>query len=206
MNHTKICTKCERGLPATTENFHKVKKSGDKLRPVCKECTFKQHKKWKVENREDYREQQKHYYYANKQEILDRQTAYKRKKRRTDPSFRLVDNLRRRMRQLLNQAIKGYAKASITMDLMGCTADELKLHIESMFEPWMNWGNYGMYVLGGSKTWVIDHIKPCASFDLSDPEQQRLCFHYSNLQPLCGHENILKSDLLTYKKGRQPNK
>jgi hypothetical protein len=190
MNHTKQCTKCQRQLPQTTEFFWKVRKDGEKFRSVCRECTFESNSKWKKDNSLSYNEQQKDYYYANKQEILDKQTIYKREKRRTDLSYRLVDNLRRR----LNQAIKGQSKASTTMDLMGCTADELKVYIESMFESWMNWDNYGMYIAGGPRTWVIDHIKPCASFDLSDPEQQKLCFHHSNLQPLCGHENILKSD------------
>ncbi len=40
----------------------------------------------------------------------------------------------------------------------------------------------------------VDHIKPCASFDLSDPEQQRLCFNYKNLQPLWAADNLSKAD------------
>jgi hypothetical protein len=54
----------------------------------------------------------------------------------------------------------------------------------------MNWDNYGF----GIDKWNMDHIIPCASFDLSDPEQQKKCFHYTNLQPLWQLENILKSD------------
>ena len=44
--------------------------------------------------------------------------------------------------------------------------------------------NYGL--------WHVDHIKPCFSFDLTDPEQQKICFHYTNLQPLWALENIKK--------------
>jgi len=50
----------------------------------------------------------------------------------------------------------------------------------------MNWENYGK--------WHIDHIRPCNSFDLSNREQQKLCFHYLNLQPLWGTENNAKKD------------
>lgn len=50
----------------------------------------------------------------------------------------------------------------------------------------MTWANYG------KSGWHIDHIKPCASFDLSDPDQQKACFHYSNLQPLWAFDNLSK--------------
>lgn len=49
----------------------------------------------------------------------------------------------------------------------------------------MTWQNYGQ--------WHVDHIRPCASFDLSKPEEQRACFHYANLQPLWGEENLRKT-------------
>jgi hypothetical protein len=50
----------------------------------------------------------------------------------------------------------------------------------------MNWDNHGII-------WEIDHIKPCASFDLSDIEQQKQCFHYTNLQPLFKTTDIAES-------------
>jgi 5-methylcytosine-specific restriction endonuclease McrA len=62
----------------------------------------------------------------------------------------------------------------------------------------MTWDNYGAYVVNGPRTWVVDHIVPCASFDMSKPEQQRECFNYKNLQPLCSVENNVKSDRLDY--------
>ena len=56
-----------------------------------------------------------------------------------------------------------------------------------MFHPGMSWDNYG-------SAWHIDHIRPCSSFDFSDPEQQKKCFHFSNLQPLWDEINTVKSN------------
>ena len=72
------------------------------------------------------------------------------------------------------------------MDLVGCNAETLSTHLEAQFSTGMNWANQGQ--------WHIDHRRPCASFDLSIPEEQRMCFHYTNLQPLWGPENLSKSD------------
>ena len=69
---------------------------------------------------------------------------------------------------------------------MGCSIEELKIHLEKQFRDGMSWNNYGMY------GWHIDHIKPCSAFDLTDLEQQKICFHYSNLQPLWAKENLSK--------------
>jgi hypothetical protein len=71
-------------------------------------------------------------------------------------------------------------------ELLGCTAEELKVYIESKFKPGMTWENYGR------EGWHIDHVKACANFDLTNPAQQRECFHYTNLQPLWAQENRKK--------------
>lgn len=75
-------------------------------------------------------------------------------------------------------------KASTTLSLIGCSLDQLLGYLELNFAPGMNWENYGK--------WHIDHILPCAKFDLTNPEQQRECFHYKNLQPLWAAENFSK--------------
>lgn len=82
-------------------------------------------------------------------------------------------------------AVKGTEKATNTWALIGCPKDFLKQHLESKFKPGMTWENYG-------PVWEIDHIRPCASFDLTDPQQQRECFNWSNLQPLFALENLKK--------------
>jgi hypothetical protein len=80
------------------------------------------------------------------------------------------------------------SRAFSNRELMGCSAQQLRNHLEAQFTDGMSWGNYGL------KGWHIDHIRPCASFDLTDPEQQRQCFHYTNLQPLWAADNIRKRD------------
>lgn len=74
------------------------------------------------------------------------------------------------------------------MELIGCSIEHLKEHIEKQFVEGMNWENWSFY------GWHIDHIRPIASFDLSDPAQVKECFHYSNLQPLWAKDNLSKGD------------
>jgi hypothetical protein len=108
--------------------------------------------------------------------------AYERARRKTDPLFRVAKNLRSRV----HQALVGLSKSASTLDLLGCTPEQAKAHIEGLFKPGMGWDNYGYW------GWHIDHIIPIAAFDLSDPEQQRRAFCYTNLQPLWRRENQLK--------------
>ena len=106
---------------------------------------------------------------------------YYRNKRRNDINYRLSLALRIRMNRALNENWK----TGHTIELLGCSIDRLKVFLEERFDNKMSWSNYGSY-------WTIDHIKPCASFDLSKPEEQRNCFSYLNLQPLEKSLNISK--------------
>ena len=101
-----------------------------------------------------------------------------------DIKFKILHNLRKRILLVLH----GKKKAESSMQLLGCSTEHLKKHLESQFKDDMSWENYGI------KGWHIDHIKPCASFDFSIIEEQKECFHYTNLQPLWWHENLSKSD------------
>lgn len=93
-----------------------------------------------------------------------------------------------RLRQRLNHAINGAKSEGSTgmRELIGCSVRELRQHLESKWKSGMSWGNYG--------DWHIDHILPCAAFDLSDDGERKRCFHWSNLQPLWAAENYAKSD------------
>jgi len=91
-----------------------------------------------------------------------------------------------RMRASTLQRCPCHVKVQTTMEFLGCTQGEFRAHIEKLFKPGMTWDNYG------KDGWVIDHIIPCAQFDLSNTDHQKVCFHYTNLHPLWFFENIKK--------------
>ena len=97
---------------------------------------------------------------------------------------KLAKNLRTRVYLALKR--QGGIKSKKTMELVGCDINYLRKHLEKQFEPWMSWDNYGK--------WHVDHIMPISKFDLTDPEQQKICFNYKNLQPMWAEENIRKSN------------
>lgn len=107
-----------------------------------------------------------------------------RVRRKEDMAFRLVCSLRGRIRS----ALLGANKSMPTRQLLGCTLSVLRFHLEVKFTAGMTWENYG--------AWHIDHIRPCCSFDMTKPEDQLECFHYTNLQPLWAHDNSVKSGSL----------
>lgn len=97
--------------------------------------------------------------------------------------------VRTRIRGVL---LKGHASKR-TLDLLGCSTQEYKTYMESLFQPGMNWEN------NTHSGWHIDHIKPLASFDLTDEKQLYEAFHYTNTQPLWASDNLKKKDKLDYK-------
>ena len=105
-----------------------------------------------------------------------------------DINFQIRSLLRNRIRSAIIQN----CKSDHTLELLGCSLDELKVHLEQQFEPGMTWNNRGK----GEGKWQIDHIIPCNYFDLAKEENQRICFNYRNLQPLWAEENNKKHDSL----------
>lgn len=108
---------------------------------------------------------------------------YRRNKHR--PEYKIKRNLRSRLWFFTTRV--GVRRSKTTQSLVGCSQDALRLHLESKFMDGMSWDNYGK--------WEIDHIKPCTAFDLTNPEEQSKCFHYSNLQPLWKADNIRKGGI-----------
>lgn len=109
-------------------------------------------------------------------------TEYGRKRRLTDPQFKMIGVLRNRINKFVR------LKNNRMLDLIGCTKQELVAHIESLFLPGMTWNNHGL------RGWHIDHIKPLSKFNLLNEEELREATHYKNLQPLWAKDNILKKD------------
>ena len=188
------------------KNNPKRKKYSDEYRIKNREILKVKSKKYYEENKQKHRAGMKKYVEKNKDKISKQRKAYRlqhikylrawakeygkrnRKKitkkylerLKTDPNFRLICYARSRM----NFFLKG-RKSKTTMELLGVPNLEfLWQHLEKQFQLGMTKENYGK--------WHVDHIIPCASFDFSDPEQQKKCFHYTNLQPLWASDNISK--------------
>ena len=122
--------------------------------------------------------------YLELPENRTKHSARSERVRKTSPQRQVAIRLRVRVINALKG--KGVGKAAKTSELVGCTVPELMAHLEGMFTEGMTWHNQGK--------WHIDHIRPCASFDLTDPKQQLQCFHWTNLQPLWASDNLAKAD------------
>jgi hypothetical protein len=215
----KECRKCKQ--EKELNNFGIDKKQCDGLNKVCKQCRqtfskkhskrlYEQYKVWNknnVDKRKEYHKEyakeyydnnveklrsiSKEYYYNIKEKTLLTNNTYRNKRKQSDPLFKLSGNLR----TMISNTIKknGYKKLSKTELILGCSFDFLKQHLESKFESWMSWDNYGLYNGELNYGWDIDHIVPLASA-LNENDLLRLN-HYSNLKPLCSYNNrYIKKD------------
>lgn len=151
-------------VQAANRKWHAANK--DKARTACqawhtanKDKANAASRAWRVNNREARRK-------------------YIKNRLATDPEFKLLHTLRTR----LVSAIKCGSKVASIKKLLDMEISEFKIYLQGQFLPGMAWENHG-------PIWHIDHIRPCASFDFNDPEQQRACFHWSNLQPLFAKDN-----------------
>lgn len=172
----KVCTGCRALLP--DEEFYK-RATGERL-PRCKACVAAASTKNRGRRLEYCRRHRaKPGYYKGVAARIKRRRA-------TEPQFNLATGVRR----LIQQAIRrGRAtKRGRTVDLLGCSIEQFRLHLEGQFTLGMTWANWGR----GRACWHIDHKVPCAWFDLTDERQLRACFHYTNLQPLWALDNAAK--------------
>ena len=195
---TKICSKCRREF--SLDHFHKCKNSYDGFGGQCIFCerayrelgrNKETQEKWKEENKEKIREwrlsergkaaSRRAYLKAKSSGRLQK---WEKKKRKEDFMFKIVRLLRGRVYYAFRAQKE--IKSDHTLSLLGCSIEEFRKHIESQFQEGMTWENQGR------NGWELDHIIPYSYFDLSDPEQQRICFNYRNLQPLWKLENKQK--------------
>lgn len=148
--------------------------------------------KYVQRNPEKRREQTRRYYHTHKEKRkeYDKQNRKEQNRKKkefmaTHPQTRIAHNLRTSMwRQ-----ITGRSKGGRMLGLIGCEWVFFMRHIESQFTEGMTWDNYGQ----GVGRWSIDHIKPLISFDLTDIEQQKEAFNWTNCRPLWYTENASKS-------------
>jgi len=107
-----------------------------------------------------------------------------RKAQRSKPRNKMIHNQRRRLRDFIKRT------GSHVHLRFGCSSDFMRTHIEKQFTKGMTWDNYG--------EWHIDHIMPCAQFDLSNQMHADICFNWQNLRPLWAEHNMSKSDTITH--------
>lgn len=214
----KSCSKCKEIKTLNNFNF---RKKHNRYESYCKECAkiyynkekrkiynqqnkekFQEYMKiYNLENKEFHKEYHKKHYILNKEKISKYQKQYysipenkikknnkikenSKEKRKNDIEYKLKHYLRNRIWWALKN-IKSN-KLSSSVSLLGCNLLTYKQHIESQFLPEMTWENYG-------NIWEIDHIKACSNFDLTKLEEQHMCFHYTNLQPLFKTTEIAES-------------
>ncbi len=130
-------------------------------------------------------------YITHRKQLIKKGVAYTKKRRRESVQVRIRDALRNRVFCTIH---RGH-KSAPTLALIGCSFDHFVAHIEGQFAPGMTWDNYGRK--NGIQCWEIDHKRPCSSFDLTDPQQQRECFNFRNCQPLWAKDNATKGSALT---------
>jgi hypothetical protein len=208
---TKVCNKCL--IEKTSDDLVKRTNTLDGYSPLCKICYNKYkndyYKKnstkiketqrkskdknpnyivsYREKNREKLLNQMKDYYYNNSEKLKDDMKKYQRERNRTDSLFNLKSTLRTRIYKFL--LVKNIKKNSKTFEIIGCSPNELKEHLERQFTDNMGWDNRSL--------WHIDHIIPLSSAK-SEDEIYKLC-HYSNLQPLWAQDNLKKSNKILIK-------
>ena len=116
--------------------------------------------------------------------LSERVCLYVRERSRSDPAFAMRLRLRARLVGAIRRHMTGRSVTGVIKEMLGCSLPELARYLESKFLPGMSWDN--------REQWHVDHIKPLCVFDLTDPEQQAVAFHYSNLQPLWAVDNMRK--------------
>jgi hypothetical protein len=167
----KLCCGCN--LLKYCSYFNKSNDSYDGCFYLCKECLYEE---------------------RQTQEYRDKTNAATRKRMANDPIFKL----RCRISSIIATSLKsnnGSKSGESVMKYLPYTIQELKDHIEFLWEPWMNWDNYGMVSLS-KRTWQVDHIiaQSLLPYDSMEHPNFQKCWALSNLQPLCSLENARKGN------------
>lgn len=198
------CVRCLELKPSTDLFFpqymlrNMIQKNHQSL---CKLCKSKSNKRFRASNKEYIKAIHKSHYIKNKEYIKlksnqyyaehkDERMIYLKNQywvKRNEPQYAITRLLRARLYRAVVKDC-GCTHKPKTLDLLGCSVDYLRKHLESLFTSGMSWKNRGR------RGWHVDHIIPCDYFDLTKLEEQKKCFHWTNLQPLWWHDNIRKSN------------
>jgi hypothetical protein len=165
------CNHCLRDYRTSEKRKAQMTEYNKEYWVKTKDVQTERHRQWREANRDHLNACMRNYI-----------PQWEKHQRETNPEFKITKNMRNR----LYKAVKaqGADKSARTYELVGCTSEELMAHLEAQFAEGMSWDNYG--------EWHVDHIKPCALFNLLLADEQEACFHYTNLQPLWGPDNCSK--------------
>jgi hypothetical protein len=184
-------------------NFY-FRKESNNYRSECKDCFKKMRKEYRKENYEKVTVSKKKYYYDNREKCCERSkdwyeknkelvnirhTKYIRLRRQTDVEFKIYSNIQNRIYLAIKNYDKNNIKKDNTSDIIGCSIQFYKTWLEFQFDTNMNWNNHGTY-------WHIDHVKPCASFNLLDETEIKQCFSWKNVRPVEKTANLIKNDTI----------
>jgi hypothetical protein len=170
------------------ERSEKNKEKQKEYYETNKEKISEQQKKYYEENKQTFLQNRKKYREENKNIITTYKTKYHKNKLNTNPIYKLKHNIRSLIRESIKK--RGHKKLSKTEIILGCTFEEFKNYIESKWESWMTWDNYGNPkdgVFEPNKTWDYDHIIPMKE-GLTEIEVIKLN-HHTNIQPMCSYHN-----------------
>ena len=188
----RTCTVCRK--IKLLEAFANDNHSGTKYhkRADCKICNSLKSKNYAKKNYKKVRERSRIYERKNRDKInavarknyLKPERKQKLKEYNNIPLVKLKRNLRIRVNNAIKRNRNKAIKSNSTIELIGCSWTDVEKHLESQFKPNMTWDNHAR------NGWHIDHIRPCDSFDLSIPEEQNKCFHWTNLRPMWATDRI----------------
>ena len=165
-------------------NKDKIKKQRQEYYQRNKSKILDYNKSWRETNKDNLKEKQKIYDKNYNETNKEKRLKYQKNRKKTDLQFKLSCAIRSR----LYTSIKDKCKVGSAVKDLGCSVDELIIYLESKFQEGMSWDNWK------HDGWHIDHIKPLASFDLTDRNQFLEACNYTNLQPLWAKDNFSKGD------------
>lgn len=167
------------------EYYHGHKTEAQQYREDNKQAIKENKQQYYKDNKSEFQKRSGKYYKQNRKAIIKKNVAYRKEREKQDSAYKFKNNVRSLIRETFKN--NSFKKAAKTETILGCTITEFRQYIESKFEPWMNWDNYGTYTGEYKSGWDLDHIIP---IDTAKTELDVIRLnHYTNFQPLCSRIN-----------------
>jgi hypothetical protein len=168
------CYKCQKVKPIEVFKHKKAH---------CYECQLEMSRDWKARNKDKVADYMKQWKEENADAVREYNRVYGNERKENDPDFKMRCILRYRMSHLVRRDLK----CDHTLSLLGCSVEFFLSWLAYNFAGGMSFPNHGT-------VWHLDHVIPCARFDLTQEDHQRICFHWTNMKPMIARDNISKGD------------